>query len=100
MTPAQLAHLAEQAEFAAGFFAVTNPAAARRLGEAATTALQLSALLERRQQLARLRVELADIRRRLDRRAQARQALTPANLASVDSPSASPAHPFGETLDV
>jgi hypothetical protein len=70
MTPTQLKHFAEQAEFAAGFFAVTNPAAARRFNEAAATAVQLSATLERQQQLARLRAELADIRRRIDRRAR------------------------------
>jgi hypothetical protein len=42
MTPAQLDHLAEQADFAAGFYAVTNPAAARRFAETAATARCLS----------------------------------------------------------
>ncbi len=100
MTPAQLAHLAEQAEFAAGFFAVTNPAAARRFREAATTALQMSTQLERSEQLARLRAELADIRGRLDRRPRASQALTPAGFAGVDPAAAGSTHALGETLDV
>jgi hypothetical protein len=99
MTPSQLARLAEQAEFAAGFFAVTNPAAARRFSEAATTALQMSTQLERREQLARLRTELADIRRRLDRRARARQART-ASFASVEPDAASSNHTLTETIDV
>jgi hypothetical protein len=99
MTPSQLAHLAEQAEFAAGFFAVTNPAAARRFSDAATTALQMSTQLERREQLARLRAELADIRRRLDRRARARQALTP-GFASDDPAPAGSTRTLGESIDV
>ena len=77
MTPAQLQHFAEQAEFAAGFFAVTNPAAARRFSESAAAALRLSATLERQQQVARLRAELAEIRRRIDRRARALAAPIP-----------------------
>ena len=85
MTPAQLSHLAEQADFAAGFYAVTNPAAARRFKEAATTAVQLSAQLERQQQIARLRAELADIRGRLDRRERARQPLAPFGSCTSDS---------------
>ena len=77
MTPTQLKHFAEQAEFAAGFFAVTNPAAARRFSEAAATAVQLSVALEGQEQLARLRAELADIRRRIDRRARTSGAAIP-----------------------
>lgn len=100
MTPAQLAHLAEQAEFAAGFFAVTNPAAARRFSEAATTALHLSAQLERREQLARLRTELADIRRRLERRTRGEQALALSDFRCVDSLSASSGLALEKTLDV
>jgi hypothetical protein len=48
MTPAQLDRLAEQADFAAGFYAVTKPSAARRFAETATTARRLSEQLERR----------------------------------------------------
>ena len=86
MTPAQLSHLAEQADFAAGFYAVTNPSAARRFKEAGATALQLSAQLQRQQEIARLRAELADIRGRLDRRERARQSLAPFGSPSPDSP--------------
>ena len=82
MTPAQLDHLADQADFAAGFYAVTNPSAARCFAETAATARRLSEQLERRQQLARLQAELADIRQRLDRRTRARGALD-----SIGSPS-------------
>jgi hypothetical protein len=85
MTPAQLHHLAEQADFAAGFYAVTNPSAARRFAETATTARRLSEQLERRQQLARLRAEPGDIRERLNRRALARQALDPFASPIADS---------------
>jgi hypothetical protein len=77
MTPAQLDHLAEQADFAAGFYAVTNPAVARRFAETAATARRLSEQLDGPQQLARLRAELVDIRERIDRRARTRQALDP-----------------------
>jgi hypothetical protein len=77
MTPAQLDRLAEQADFAAGFYAVTNPAVARRFAETAATARSLSEQLDRRQQLTRLRTELEDIRERLDRRTRTRQALDP-----------------------
>ena len=86
MTPAQLDHLAEQADFAAGFYAVTNPSAARRFAETAATARRLSEQLERRQQLARLRAELVDIRERLDRRARAHQAVDPFGSPSADPP--------------
>jgi len=85
MTPAQLDHLAEQADFAAGFYAVTNPAAARRFAETAATARRLSEELERRQQLVRLRAELVDIRERLDRRARNHQALDPFGSPSAKS---------------
>ena len=96
MTPAQLSHLAEQAEFAAGFYAVTNPSAARRLKEAATTARQLSTQLDRQQQIAKLRTELADIRGRLDRRERARQSLAPFGSRSTDSPTQT----VGSSVDV
>lgn len=82
VTPAQLDHLAEQADFAAGFYAVTNPAVARRFSEAATTAREMSEQLERRSQLDRIRGELADIRKRLDRRQMAQEALDPFRQAS------------------
>ena len=86
MTPAQLSHLAEQAGFAAGFYAVTNPSAARRFEEAAATAMRLSTQLERQQQIAKLRAELVDIRGRLDRRERARQTLAPFGSRTADSP--------------
>jgi hypothetical protein len=82
MTPAQLTLLAEQAEFAAGYFAATNPAAARRLSDAATTASELAAQMERRHQLALIRSELADIRQRLDRRSQSRPVRTAIEVGS------------------
>jgi hypothetical protein len=66
VTPRQLEHLAEQADFAAGFYAVTNPAAARRFAEAATTARRLSDELDRRMRLAGLRAELDEVKSRLD----------------------------------
>ena len=96
MTPAQLSHLAEQADFAAGYYAVTNPSAARRFKEAAVTAEQLSTQLERQQQIAKLRAELTDIRGRLDRRERARQALAPFGSRSSDSPTQT----VGSGLDV
>ena len=85
MTPAQLDHLAEQADFAAGFYAVTNPSAATRFAETAATARGLSEQLNRRQQLARLRAELVDIRERLDRRTRTDQALDPFGSPSANS---------------
>ena len=85
MTPAQLSHLADQADFAAGFYAITNPSAARRFKEAAATADQLSAQLERQQQIARLRAELADIRGRLDRRERVHESVAPFGSRSADS---------------
>jgi hypothetical protein len=91
-----LSHLAEQAEFAAGFYAVTNPSAARRFKEAATTAHQLSTQLERQQQIANLRTELADIRARLDRRERTRQSLAPFGSPSTDSPTQT----VGSSVDV
>jgi hypothetical protein len=82
MTPAQLTLLAEQAEFAAGFFAATNPAAARRLSDAATVASELAAQMERRHQVALIRSELADIRQRLERRSQSRSVRTVTEVGS------------------
>lgn len=96
MTPAQLSHLAEQADFAAGFYAVTNPSAAKRFKEAAATAQQLSAQLERQQQIARLRAELADIRSQLDRRERGRQSLAPFGSPNPDSPTLT----VGSSIDV
>ena len=96
MTPAQLSHLAEQADFVAGFYAVTNPSAARRFKEAAATAIQLSTQLERQEQIARLRAELAEIRDRLDRRKRAGQSLAPFGATSSDSPR----QPVGSSIDV
>ena len=68
MTPAQLAHLAEQAEFAAGFFKSTNPSAADRFNQCAATARRLAENMERREELYRIRVGLADISKLIERR--------------------------------
>ena len=48
MTPAQLAHLAEQADFAAGFFRTTNPSVADRFTQCAAAARQLAKNMERK----------------------------------------------------
>ncbi len=68
MTPAQLAHLAEQAEFAAGFFKATNPSVAERFTQCAAAARHLAKNMERKEELNRLRAELADISKRIERR--------------------------------
>lgn len=59
MTAAQLAHLAELAADAAGFYADTNPSAARLFEDTALRADRLSAELRRGEQQARGGVELA-----------------------------------------
>ena len=53
MTAAQLAHLAELSAYAADFFIITNPQAARVFGDAALRADALSARLRREEQQAR-----------------------------------------------
>jgi hypothetical protein len=53
MTSAQLAHLAELSAYAADFFAITNPRAARTFSDAALRADSLSARLNREEQQAR-----------------------------------------------
>ena len=53
MTAAQLAHLAELSAYAADFFIITNPQAAREFGDAALRADALSARLRREEQQAR-----------------------------------------------
>ena len=68
MTPAQLAHLAEQAESAAGYFKPTNPSVADRFSQCAAAARQMAKTMERKNELNRLRAELADISRRIERR--------------------------------
>ena len=70
MTPAQLAHLAEQADFASGFFRTTNPAVADRFMRCAVAARQMAKNMERKDELSRIRTELADIARRIDRRSR------------------------------
>jgi hypothetical protein len=50
MTAAQLAHLAELSAYAADFFAITNPQAARTFSDAALRADSLSARLRREEQ--------------------------------------------------
>jgi hypothetical protein len=59
MTAAQLTHLAELAAYASGFYATTNPAAARLFEDTALRADRLSAELGREEQQARQTVELA-----------------------------------------
>lgn len=68
MTSAQLAHLAEQAEFAAGFFKTTNPSVADRFSQCAAAARQMAKTMERKNELGRIRAELADISKRIERR--------------------------------
>ena len=68
MTPAQLAHLAEQAEFAAGYFEPTNPSVADRFSQCAAAARQMAKTMERKNELGRLRAELVDISKRIERR--------------------------------
>lgn len=53
MTAAQLAHLAELAAYASGFYAKTNPAAAQLFKDTALRADRLSAELGREEQQAR-----------------------------------------------
>jgi hypothetical protein len=67
MTAAQLAHLAELSAYAADFFAITNPHAARAFSDVALLADTLSARLRREEQQARrgvgipvVRAEMAD----------------------------------------
>jgi hypothetical protein len=52
MTAAQLAHLAELAAYAAGFFATTDPAVARLFADTALRADTLSAELRREERRA------------------------------------------------
>jgi phosphotransacetylase len=59
MTAAQLAHLAELSAYAADFFAITNPQAARAFSDTALRADTLSARLRRDEQQARSRAGLA-----------------------------------------
>lgn len=58
MTAAQLAHLAELAAYAAGFYAKTNPASARLFEDAALRADRLSAEMGREERQARAGVGL------------------------------------------
>jgi hypothetical protein len=66
MTPDQLLHLAEQADYAAGFFAPTNPSAARRFADCAATARLLADQLNRAGQLNELQTRVRDVRARLN----------------------------------
>lgn len=59
MTAAQLAHLAELAAYAAGFYADTDPAATAMFTAAALRADTLSAELRRDEQAARNGTDLA-----------------------------------------
>jgi hypothetical protein len=63
MTAAQLAHLAELAAFAADFFADTDPAAARKFGDAALRADALSVDLRREEEHAFRGTELTHAHR-------------------------------------
>jgi hypothetical protein len=58
MTAAQLAHLAELAAYASGFYATTDPAAARMFEDAALRADTLSTELRHEEHQARHGVEL------------------------------------------
>jgi hypothetical protein len=92
MTSGQLAHLAEQAAFAAGFFSPTNPSAAGRFAECAATARRLSKEMERQEHLSRIRADLRDIAERLNRRA--------IRESQPDTVSVAPVRNEGHTLDV
>jgi hypothetical protein len=59
MTAAQLAQLAELSAYAADFFIITNPQAARTFSEAALRADALSTRLRREEQQARSSAGLA-----------------------------------------
>ena len=65
MTAAQLAHLAELSAYAADFFTITNPQAARVFGDAALRADALSARLRREEQQARDSAGLAVVTARM-----------------------------------
>lgn len=65
MTAAQLAHLAELSAYAADFFVITNPGAARIFGDAALRADALSARLRREEQQARDSAGLAVVTARM-----------------------------------
>ena len=65
MTAAQLAHLAELSAYAADFFIITNPQAARVFGDAALRADALSARLRREEQQARSSAGLAVVTARM-----------------------------------
>jgi hypothetical protein len=65
MTAAQLAHLAEQATFAAGYYAEIDPSNARHFAEVAVIAERLSAELAQQEQNARLWADLTDIKAQL-----------------------------------
>jgi hypothetical protein len=65
MTAAQLAHLAELAAFAADFFADTDPAAARKFGDAALRADALSVDLRREEDQAVKGVNPTDAQSRM-----------------------------------
>jgi phosphotransacetylase len=58
MTAAQLAQLAELSAYAADFFAITNPQAARAFSDTALRADKLSDRVRREEQKARSRVGL------------------------------------------
>ena len=68
MTSDQLAHLAEQADFAAGFFKPTHPSVAGRFADCAEAARRMAKDLERKEQLNRIRADLTDIAARINRR--------------------------------
>ena len=61
MTAAQLAHLAELSAYAADFFAITNPHAARTFSDAALRADSLSARLRREEQQARRMASMSTV---------------------------------------
>jgi hypothetical protein len=55
VTAEQLAHLAEQASFAAGYYAATDPSTARHFAQTAERAGQLSSKLASEEEMARLK---------------------------------------------
>ena len=68
MTAAQLAHLAEQAEFAHAFYARTDAPGARIFAQTARLARRLASELSRAEELARIGAGLAEVRAELSAR--------------------------------
>jgi hypothetical protein len=62
MTSAWFAHFADHAAAAADFVGRNDPSMARRFNDAATAARRLSITLARQEQIAQMRVQLAEVK--------------------------------------